>query len=116
VGVSIGAFAHNAFLTGTNVMILKRFSPKKSKKKVAILPYFMAKLINLGPRGRCYYDHNFLRFLPIFGVKIGVFSKANVMVKFLQKLVVVGAKSANTFAKFFGEIFKIITSAPGARV
>jgi hypothetical protein len=25
-------------------------------------------------RGRCY-DHNFLRFLPIFGEKIGVFLK-----------------------------------------
>jgi hypothetical protein len=31
-------------------------------------------------RGRCY-DHKFLRFLPIFGEKIGVFSKTNVMIK-----------------------------------
>jgi hypothetical protein len=30
--------------------------------------------------GRCY-DHNFLRFWPIFGEKIGVFSKTNVMIK-----------------------------------
>jgi hypothetical protein len=32
-------------------------------------------------RGRCY-DHNFLRFLPIFGEKIGVFSQTNnIMIK-----------------------------------
>jgi hypothetical protein len=30
--------------------------------------------------GRCC-DHNFLRFLPIFGEQIGVFSKTNVMFK-----------------------------------
>jgi hypothetical protein len=29
---------------------------------------------NAPTRGRCY-DHNFLRFLPIFGEKIGVFLK-----------------------------------------
>jgi hypothetical protein len=36
-------------------------------------------------RGRCY-DHNFLRFLPIFCEKIGVFSKTNVMINFLHNL------------------------------
>jgi hypothetical protein len=36
-------------------------------------------------RGRCY-DHNFLRFLPIFSEKIAFFSKTNVMIKFLHKL------------------------------
>jgi hypothetical protein len=35
---------------------------------------FVPKMINIGPRGRCY-DHNFLRFLPICGEKIGVFLK-----------------------------------------
>jgi hypothetical protein len=39
------------------------------------------------PRGRCY-DHNFQRFLPIFGKKLAFFSKTNVMIKFLQKLAV----------------------------
>jgi hypothetical protein len=36
--------------------------------------------------GRCY-DHNFLRFLQIFGGKMAFFSKANVM--FFTKLAVV---------------------------
>jgi hypothetical protein len=31
--------------------------------------------------GRCY-DHNFLRFFPIFGKKLTFFSKTNVMIKF----------------------------------
>jgi hypothetical protein len=35
--------------------------------------------------GRCY-DHNFLRFLTIFGEKIGVFLKNNVMIQILQIL------------------------------
>jgi hypothetical protein len=53
--------------------------------------------------GRCY-DHNFLRFLPIF-------SKTNAMIKFLHNLhgFVLSQKR-----QFFGEnIFKIITSDPG---
>jgi hypothetical protein len=58
-------------------------------------------------RGRCY-DHNFLRFLPIFGEKIGVFLKeTNVMIKILQNLALFRVKNANFFANFFGEnIFK----------
>jgi hypothetical protein len=51
----------------------------------------------------------FLRFSPIFGEKIGVFSKTNVMIKFLEKLAVVLAKNANIIAKFFGEIKEIRT-------
>jgi hypothetical protein len=46
-------------------------------------------------RVRCY-DHNFLRFLPIFGEKMAFFSKTDVMINFF-------AKNANIFAKFFGE-------------
>jgi hypothetical protein len=34
-------------------------------------------------RGRCY-DHNFRRFLPIFGKKLAFFSKTNVMIDFFQ--------------------------------
>jgi hypothetical protein len=49
------------------------------------------------PEGRKFFlsgvdvnDHNFLRFLPIFGEKkLVFFSKTNVMIKFLQKLAVV---------------------------
>jgi hypothetical protein len=37
---------------------------------------FFVNFGKIGTRGRCY-DHNFLRFLPIFGEKIGVFSKTN---------------------------------------
>jgi hypothetical protein len=36
-------------------------------------------------RGRCY-DHNFLRFSPIFGEKFVVFSKTNVMNTFVHYL------------------------------
>jgi hypothetical protein len=40
-------------------------------------------------RGRCY-DHNLLRFLPIFGKKNWRFSqKTNVMTKFLQQIAVI---------------------------
>jgi hypothetical protein len=54
-----------------------------------------------------------------FSVKKRRFSqKNNVMINFLQNLTVVWAKTANTFAKFFGEnIFKIVTtSVPGHTV
>jgi hypothetical protein len=62
-------------------------------------------------RGRCY-DHNFLRFFPIFGEKIGIFSKTNVMITILHNLALFGVKNA-IFTEFFGEnILKIITSVP----
>jgi hypothetical protein len=51
-------------------------------------------------RGRCY-DHDFHRFVPIFGEKNGVFSKTNVMIEFLQKLAVVREKNAHIFRKMF---------------
>jgi hypothetical protein len=45
--------------------------------------------------------------------KIGVFLKNQCYDHFFQKLAVVWAKTANIFAKFFGEnIFKIITPVP----
>jgi hypothetical protein len=63
--------------------------------------------------GRCY-DHNFLRFLTIFGEKVAFFSKTNVMINILHKLALFWVKNANFFAEFFGEnILKIITSVPG---
>jgi hypothetical protein len=46
--------------------------------------------------GRCY-DHNFLRFSPIFGEK-------NVMVKFLHNLALFLVKNANLFADFLAKI------------
>jgi hypothetical protein len=64
-------------------------------------------------RGRCY-DHNFLRFFPIFGEKLAFFFNTNVMINFFQNLALFRVKNANFFAKFFGEnILKIITSVPG---
>jgi hypothetical protein len=58
--------------------------------------------------GRCY-DHNFLRFLTIFGEKMAFFSKTNVLIKILHNL-------ALFFAEFIGEnILKIVTSVPGTR-
>jgi hypothetical protein len=54
---------------------------------------FRIKLITWMTWGRCY-DHNFRRFLPIFGEKIGVFLKNQCYDHyFCQKI----------FAKFFGE-------------
>jgi hypothetical protein len=54
-------------------------------------------------RGRCY-DHNFLRFSPIFGKKNLRFSqKTNVMIKILPNLALFCVKNANFFAEFFGE-------------
>jgi hypothetical protein len=52
--------------------------------------------------GRCY-DHNFLRFLPIFGEKIGVFLKNQCYDPILHNLDLFLAKNANFFAKFFSE-------------
>jgi hypothetical protein len=50
-------------------------------------------------RGRCY-DHDFLRFLTIFGEKICVFfSKTNVMIKILHYLPLFSVNNANFFAK-----------------
>jgi hypothetical protein len=55
-----------------------------------------------------------MRFVPIFGKQIGVFSKTNVMINFFQNLALFAVKNANYFAKVFGEnIKKIITSVPG---
>jgi hypothetical protein len=45
-------------------------------------------LIILATCGRCF-DHNFQRFLPIFGEKIGVFLKSQYYDQILQKLAVV---------------------------
>jgi hypothetical protein len=54
-------------------------------------------------RGQCY-DHNFRRFLTIFGEKNWRFSQKPMLWSlFMQKLAVVWAKNANFFAKFFGE-------------
>jgi hypothetical protein len=62
------------------------------------------------------FDHNFLRFSPMFGEKIGVcLKKPNVMIKFLQNLPLFWVKNANFIADFFGEnIFKIIRAVPGS--
>jgi hypothetical protein len=77
--------------------------------------------IERAARDRCY-DHNFLRFLPIFGNNIGVFSKTNVMINFLAKTSInfenifaeTLSKKLAFFTQCFGEnIFKIITSVPG---
>jgi hypothetical protein len=46
-----------------------------SREHVAIARHRRAEVAGSSPaRGRCY-DHNFLRFLTIFGEKIGVFLK-----------------------------------------
>jgi hypothetical protein len=56
--------------------------------------------------GRCY-DHNFLRFFPIFREKIGVFSKTNVMINFFTKFSFVLSQKTPIFSKkFSAKIFE----------
>jgi hypothetical protein len=54
--------------------------------------------------GRCY-DHNFWRFLTIFGKKLAFFSKTNVMIKILHNLPMFWVKNANFFAIFLRKYF-----------
>jgi hypothetical protein len=56
-------------------------------------------------RGRCY-DHNFLRFLTIFGEKMAFLSQTNVMIKILHNLALFQVKNANFLPKFSAKIFK----------
>jgi hypothetical protein len=82
-------------------------------KNIAKYNFFLLK--RLSKWGRCY-DHNFLRFSPIFGEKRSCFScsKSNVMIKFYHNLALFSVKNANFFADFVGEnILKIITLVPG---
>jgi hypothetical protein len=53
-------------------------------------------------RGRCY-DHNFRRFFPILGEKIGVFLKYQCYDKLFSKFSFVLSQKASFFAKIFGE-------------
>jgi hypothetical protein len=58
--------------------------------------------------------HNFRRFLPIFGEKIGFFSKTNVMIKIFAKTGSILSKKGQFYCHKNGEnIFKIPTSVPG---
>jgi hypothetical protein len=86
------------------------------KKKTT---FFLPKIVIITwplSRGQCY-DHNFRRFLPIFGEKMVFFMKTNVMIQFLHNLAFVLSKKRHFFAKFFGKnIFKIITSVPDQQV
>jgi hypothetical protein len=52
--------------------------------------------------GRCY-DHNFLRFSPIFGEKMAFFLNTNVLIKFLNNLASCWVKNASFLAKLFGK-------------
>jgi hypothetical protein len=66
-------------------------------------------------RGRCY-DHNFQRFLPIFGENIAIFLENQRDYHFLPELAVLCLKTL-IFRQFFGEnILKIITSVPDSRI
>jgi hypothetical protein len=71
-------------------------------------------LANNQPGVDVTYDHNFLRFLPIFGKKLAFFSKTNVTIKILHDLALFGVKKTTNFLQFFWrKYFKIITSVPG---
>jgi hypothetical protein len=56
-------------------------------------------------RGRCY-DHNFLRFLPIFVKKFGVFLKNQCYDKKLHNLALIWVENANFFTFFWRKYFK----------
>jgi hypothetical protein len=65
-------------------------------------------------RGRCY-DHNFLRFSPIFAEKFGVFLKNQCYDQIFAKSSSSVSKKRQYFRQIFRrEHFKIITSVPGA--
>jgi hypothetical protein len=61
--------------------------------------------VNLKVVGLCY-DHNFLRFSPIFGEKIAFFLNTNVMINFCQNLALFCAKNAIFSLNFSAKIFK----------
>jgi hypothetical protein len=66
----------------------------------------------LSTRGRCY--PNFLRFLPIFGEKNGVFLKNQCYDQIFAQLRFVSSKKRQFFANFIGEnILKSIVSVLG---
>jgi hypothetical protein len=56
-------------------------------------------------RGRCY-DHNFLRFFPIFGEKISVFLKYQCYDQLFSKFSFVLSQKRQFFAIFLPKIFK----------
>jgi hypothetical protein len=58
-----------------------------------------------GTWDRCY-DHNFLRFLTIFGEKIGVFLKNQCYDQIFKKLALFSVKNANFLTNFSAKIFK----------
>jgi hypothetical protein len=69
-----------------------------TKKTGIVIAWFLLPLIS----GGWGYDHNFLRFLPIFGEKIGVFSQKQMLWSiFFKKLAVVWAKNCEFFRKIF---------------
>jgi hypothetical protein len=51
-------------------------------------------------------DHNFRRFLPIFGEKMAFFLKIQCYDQFFQNLSLFRVKNANFFAKILAKIFK----------
>jgi hypothetical protein len=76
-------------------------------------PEFVVTSLTPAAWGRCY-DHNLMRFLPIFGEKIGVFLKRlEVMIKLSQKSSCSLSKKRHFSPLFCENIFKVITSVPG---
>jgi hypothetical protein len=73
----------------------------------------LCQFIQLTPGVDVIYDHNFLRFLPIFGEKMAFFSKTNVMIKFCIIYLCFEKKTPIFSLNFSAKIFlKIIASVP----
>jgi hypothetical protein len=68
----------------------------QARFRFPINPYY----ITLTTRGRCY-AHNFLRFLPIFGEKNGVFLKIQCYDQLFSKFSLVLSQKTPIFRKFF---------------
>jgi hypothetical protein len=73
---------------------IARWSDKKKSPKNVPEPMDVVK-----NRGRCY-GHNFLRFSPIFGEKIGVFSQKPMFQNFAQ-FTFVSSKKRQVFRRIF---------------
>jgi hypothetical protein len=87
-------------LAGFDLTILNLLFPQKVTIPLDHVARVAAYFLVDSTKGRCY-DHNFRRFLLIFGEITAFFSKTNVMIIFLQKATVVWTKNAYIFAKFF---------------
>jgi hypothetical protein len=76
-----------------------------SVQQTIFLTQVSVRIYQLIYGGRCY-DHNFLRFSPIFGEKMAFFSKTNVTIHFLHNLALFCVKMPILCRLFWRKYFK----------